>query len=113
MLVFPPFHYNLRDGIEVGANYHLITDIPSKSGGYAKIDANTLITQWFGVIIIAGFLCLVFSYPDKKKPKVSKKESENQVDIIQTLDKCPSCNADVTEAQAVCGSCNKVLPYRD
>ncbi|VAW82498.1 hypothetical protein MNBD_GAMMA13-213 [hydrothermal vent metagenome] len=44
--------------------------------------------------------------------RVSQLLEAEAVEAVRAQRKrCPSCNADVTEAQAVCGSCNKVLPW--
>jgi hypothetical protein len=53
MMIFPPFHHKLPNGVTVNLGYSLIFEPPK--GGYimaGTVDIGMLLTQWIGVAII-------------------------------------------------------------
>jgi len=54
MLLFPPFHLKVPQG-DFSRGYHWLFAPPFQS----TVDTGTLITQWFGVLIIGGIVLIV------------------------------------------------------
>jgi len=66
MLIYPPFHFYKTGLGDVNLGYALIFEPPnlaSRSNWVGIVNTDTLLTQWAGLILIAG--ALFFAFRDK------------------------------------------------
>ncbi len=64
MLLFPPFHVRLANGIVANLGYGFLLDPPLRGSIAGSIDVSVLIVQWVAVILVCGVLWWLAKGPD-------------------------------------------------
>ena len=60
MLLFPPFHILLREGVTINSGYNFILSPPSQGKVFALVNIWQLFVQWIGVCLMSGLMLVSF-----------------------------------------------------
>lgn len=96
MLVFPPFHVELRD-YTLNKGYAFILDPPKQGRIRASVDVGMLIAQWVGTLILTGLALVMLASKTSQRPHRDPKFS---VEENQETGKAPSTGTEERGARA-------------